>query len=117
VSEVRAHLLADDENGFTTPRAPADERVFFALADTTRRQLLDALYLRDGQRPSELSTRFEVSRQAILKHLGLLESVGLVVAERTGSETFYHLNRAPLRRIHSGWLAKFIDLRPRVDCG
>jgi DNA-binding transcriptional ArsR family regulator len=94
-----------------------DERIFLALSDPTRRQLLDDLYYRDGQRPGELSLKFDISRQAVLKHLTLLEEAGLIVAERSAQRTVYHLNRAPLRRIYSEWLAKFTRLNVGVDCG
>jgi DNA-binding transcriptional ArsR family regulator len=83
------------------------ERIFHALSDTTRRRLLDDLYERDGQRPVELSTRYFLSRQAVLKHLGVLEDAGLVTVERHRGKTLYHLNRAPFRRLHTGWIAKF----------
>lgn len=83
------------------------ERIFHALSDATRRRLLDDLCERDGQRPVELSGRYFLSRQAVLKHLGILEDAGLVTAERRRGKTLYHLNRATFRRLHTGWIAKF----------
>lgn len=90
-----------------------DERVFVALSDPTRRQLLDELYRRDGQRPRELGLKFSTSHQAVLKHLHILEVAGLIKAERSARKTFYYLNPAPLQHIQSRWLEKFNRPRDR----
>jgi predicted ArsR family transcriptional regulator len=90
-------------------------RVFYALSDATRRQLLENLLAHDGQRPVDLKVKFPISRQAVLKHLHVLEEAGLVTAERTAGETIFHLNRAPLQQVQQGWLAQFTELASRVD--
>jgi DNA-binding transcriptional ArsR family regulator len=92
------------------------DRVFFALADATRRSLLDRLYLNDGQRVGQLADGFEMSRQAISKHLEVLEDAGLVVTRREARETRHFLNRAPLRELQNRWLDKYTRLQPRIDC-
>jgi DNA-binding transcriptional ArsR family regulator len=92
------------------------DRVFFALADSTRRSLLDRLYSSDGQRLSQLAEDFVMSRQAISKHLEVLDDAGLVSMRREGRETRYFLNRAPLRAAQSLWIEKYTALRVRIDC-
>jgi DNA-binding transcriptional ArsR family regulator len=92
-------------------------RVFFALADATRRQILDDLHDRDGRRPGDMKAKFPMSRQAFLKHLQVLEEAGLITAHRTGGETVFYVNRTTLRLVQSGWLAKFTEITAGVDCG
>jgi DNA-binding transcriptional ArsR family regulator len=92
------------------------DRVFFALADSTRRSLLDRLYTSDGQRLGQLAEHFIMSRQAISKHLEVLDDAGLVTLRREGRETRYFLNRAPLRAVQSLWIEKYTAMRVRVDC-
>lgn len=92
------------------------DRVFFALADPTRRSLLDRLYLTDGQRVGELAEDFAMSRQAISKHLEVLAEAGLVIARREARETRYHLDRAPMRAAQDLWIGKYTALRVGVDC-
>jgi DNA-binding transcriptional ArsR family regulator len=92
------------------------DRVFFALADATRRSLLDRLYVRDGQRVGELAEAFAMSRQAISKHLDVLEDAGLVVTRRDSRETRHFLNRAPMREVQAQWIDKFTRLQVRIDC-
>lgn len=94
----------------------AENRVFFAISDPTRRLLLDRLRARDGQRLSELSAEVGMSRQAISKHIEVLEEAGLVTVRRTRRETTHFLNRAPLRMLRSGWLDRFTQVHARVDC-
>jgi DNA-binding transcriptional ArsR family regulator len=91
-------------------------RVFFALSDATRRALLDRLYVRDGQRLGELTTEFAISRQAISKHLEVLEDADLITIERTNRETLHFLNRAPIREVQRAWVDKYTRLEVRVDC-
>jgi predicted transcriptional regulator len=91
-------------------------RIFFALADATRRQILDDLHIRDGQRPVDIKSKFPMTRQAVLKHLQVLEEAGLVTAQRTAGETVFRLNRSTLRQVHHGWLAKFNAASVGVDC-
>jgi len=86
--------------------AGADEPVWRALADATRRGILDLL----RQRPmttGELADRFEVSRFAVMKHLGVLVEAGLVLVERRGRERWNHLNTVPIREIYRRWIRPF----------
>jgi DNA-binding transcriptional ArsR family regulator len=81
--------------------------VFRALADPTRRALLDALRARNGQTLSELCERPDMSRQAVTKHLGILEAANLVVTEKRGREKLHHLNPVPIHEIADRWIDKF----------
>ena len=87
----------------------AVDTVFRALADPTRRALLDALYERDGQTLVALTTPHRVSRIAVAKHLRLLETAGLVVSRRRGREKLHYLNPVPIRLIHDRWVSKFAE--------
>jgi DNA-binding transcriptional ArsR family regulator/uncharacterized protein YndB with AHSA1/START domain len=91
----------------------ADDAVFRALADPTRRHLLDALYERDGRTLSELVEGLAMSRQAVTKHLAVLEDAGLVTAVRRGRERHHHLNPAPLADVGDRWIRRYH--RARVD--
>jgi DNA-binding transcriptional ArsR family regulator len=90
--------------------------VFTAVADPTRRALLDRLLARDGQRMSELAEGFDMSRQAITKHLDVLEGAGLVSTHRQQGETRLFLNRLPLRQLQDLWIDKFTRVHARIDC-
>lgn len=83
------------------------DAVFRALADPTRRRILDRLHERGGQTLGELCAGLEISRQAVSKHLGLLESAGLVAAVRRGREKLHHLDPVPIQEIHDRWIGKF----------
>jgi DNA-binding transcriptional ArsR family regulator len=83
--------------------------VFKALADPTRRGLLDALFERDGQTLGELESRFEMSRFGVMKHLKLLEEAGLVVTKRRGREKLHFLNPVPIRLVHDRWVSKYAE--------
>ncbi|MGH3587034.1 MAG: ArsR/SmtB family transcription factor [Pseudonocardia sp.] len=83
------------------------ERIFVALSNATRRRLLDSLFARDSQRPVELMVDIDMSRQAVLKHLAVLEDAGLVRASRSAGRTVYHLDPALLEHVHRHWLGKF----------
>jgi uncharacterized protein YndB with AHSA1/START domain/DNA-binding transcriptional ArsR family regulator len=83
--------------------------VFKALADPTRRSLLDELYGRDGQTLSELEARFSMTRFGVMKHLRLLEEAGLVVTKRHGREKHHYLNAVPIRLVHDRWVSKFAE--------
>ncbi|HKX06840.1 MAG TPA: metalloregulator ArsR/SmtB family transcription factor [Stellaceae bacterium] len=83
------------------------DAVFKALADPTRRALLDALRARNGQTLSELSERPDMSRQAVTKHLGILEDANLVVTEKRGREKLHYLNPVPIHEIADRWIDKF----------
>ena len=84
------------------------EDVFKALGDSHRRALLDALFVTDGQRLSELSAVLpQLTRFGVMKHLAVLEAAGLVVTEKIGREKRHYLNPVPIQQIHDRWLAKF----------
>jgi uncharacterized protein YndB with AHSA1/START domain len=83
--------------------------VFKGLADPTRRALLDELFREDGQTLVALAGRFDMTRVAVAKHLGLLESAGLVVSRRRGREKFHYLNPVPIREIHDRWVSKYTE--------
>ena len=87
------------------------ETVFRALADPTRRSLLDALNEQDGQTLVALTAGREMTRIAVAKHLRLLEEAGLVVARRQGREKLHFLNPVPIRLIHDRWIDKFTEHR------
>ncbi|WP_349497399.1 metalloregulator ArsR/SmtB family transcription factor [Crossiella sp. CA-258035] len=83
------------------------DAVFKALADPTRRRLLDALHAHNGQRLHELCAGTDLTRQAVTKHLAILEAANLVATTRSGREKLHHLNPAPLNDISTRWLAKY----------
>jgi uncharacterized protein YndB with AHSA1/START domain/DNA-binding transcriptional ArsR family regulator len=83
--------------------------VFRALADPTRRSLLDELFRQDGQTLSELEERFSMTRFGVMKHLRQLEEAGLVVTRRRGREKFHFLNPVPIRLIHDRWVSKYAE--------
>jgi uncharacterized protein YndB with AHSA1/START domain/predicted transcriptional regulator len=85
------------------------EKVFKALADRTRRKLLDALRKRDGQTLTELEERFEMTRFGVMKHLRLLEDAGLVVTRKVGREKLHYLNPVPIRSIQDRWISKYAE--------
>ena len=82
-----------------------EDDVFRALADPTRRQLLDALSTEDGQTLTSLEARFEMTRFGVMKHLKVLEGAGLVVTRRDGREKRHFLNAVPIRLIHDRWVS------------
>jgi DNA-binding transcriptional ArsR family regulator len=84
-----------------------DDRVFKALADRTRRLLLDRLYERDGRTLVELESEVEMSRFGVMKHLRVLEAAGLVVTRKAGRTRLHFLNPVPVRQIHDRWLGKY----------
>jgi DNA-binding transcriptional ArsR family regulator len=88
-----------------------DDRVFKALADPTRRFLLDLLFTRDGRTQSELESELEMSRFGVAKHLKVLEDAGLVVARRSGREKHHFLNPVPIRLVHDRWIDKYTERR------
>src|SRR5688572_23583474 len=83
--------------------------VFRALADPTRRQLLDELFREDGQTLSQLEERFEMTRFGVMKHLKQLEDAGLVVTKRRGREKLHFLNPVPIRLVHDRWVSKYAE--------
>ena len=88
-----------------------DDPVFKALADPTRRLLLDRLYERDGRSLTELESDLEMTRFGVMKHLRVLEDAGLVVARRSGREKLHYLNPVPIRLIHDRWIDKYTERR------
>jgi DNA-binding transcriptional ArsR family regulator len=83
------------------------DKVFKALADASRRELLDRLVANNGQTLSELCERLNMTRQAVSKHLAVLEEANLVATVRRGREKWHYLNPVPIHEIHERWIAKF----------
>lgn len=83
------------------------DTVFRALAAPPRRQLLDALFERDGQTLNALAGRMEMTRFGVMKHLRVLEQAGLVVTRRAGREKLHYLNPVPIRDLHDRWISKY----------
>ena len=83
--------------------------VFRALADPTRRALLDELFVRDGQTLVSLTARHDMTRIAVAKHLKILEDAGLIVSRRRGREKRHYLNPVPIRLIHDRWVSKYTE--------
>ena len=88
-----------------------DALVFKALADPTRRQLLDQLFERDGRTLTELEADVDMTRFGVMKHLRVLEEAGLVVTRRAGREKHHFLNPVPIRQIHDRWIDKYTEGR------
>ena len=84
-----------------------DDAVFRALADASRRQLLDRLYEQNGQTLGELCQGLEMTRQAVTKHLAILEEANLVSAQRQGREKLHFINPVPINEIAERWIGKF----------
>ena len=99
------------------------DAVFRALADPVRRALLDALRTRGGQTLGELCKGREMTRQAVTKHLAILEAANLVATERRGREKLHYLNPAPIQEIADRWISKYergvvaalTDLKRRLE--
>jgi DNA-binding transcriptional ArsR family regulator len=102
-----------------------DDRVFKALADPTRRSLLDRLFERDGRTLTDLEAGVELTRFGVMKHLRVLEDAGLVVTRRSGREKLHFLNPVPIQMIHNRWIDKFtagpaaalLDLKDALEAG
>ncbi len=100
-----------------------DDLVFKALADSTRRFLLDLLFQRDGRTLTKLESELEMTRFGVMKHLRVLEDAGLVVARRSGREKLHFLNPIPIQEIHERWIDKYrarhasalIDLKTQLE--
>jgi DNA-binding transcriptional ArsR family regulator len=88
-----------------------DDAVFKALADATRRFLLDELFVRDGRTLTELESELAMTRFGVMKHLRVLEEAGLVVTRRSGREKLHFLNPVPIRLIHDRWIDKYTERR------
>ncbi len=85
------------------------DEVFRALADPTRRLLLDRLFARDGQTVGQLASGLEMTRFGAMKHLRILEAAGLVVTRRRGREKLHFLNPVPIRLVHDRWVSKYAE--------
>src|ERR1051325_4864086 len=88
-----------------------DDRVFRALADPTRRLLLDRLFERDGRTLTELESELEMTRFGVMKHLRVLEEAGVVTTRKRGREKLHFLNPVPIRLIHDRWIDKYTERR------
>src|SRR5689334_23262750 len=85
------------------------DEVFRALADPTRRRLLDELFKEDGQTLSALEQRIPMTRFGVMKHLKVLEEAGLVVTRKRGREKLHFLNPVPIRLVHDRWVSKYAE--------
>jgi DNA-binding transcriptional ArsR family regulator len=85
------------------------DAVFKALADPTRRSLLDELYKQDGQTLSALEQRLPMTRFGVMKHLKVLEQAGLVTTKKRGREKLHFLNAVPIRLVHDRWVSKYSE--------
>ena len=85
------------------------DEVFKAVADPTRRALLDLLFEQDGQTLTALERRLPMSRFGVMKHLKVLEGANLVVTRRRGREKLHFLNPVPIRLIHDRWVSKYAE--------
>ena len=85
------------------------DAVFKALADPTRRGLLDELFTQDGQTLSALEARLPMTRFGVMKHLRVLEEAGLVTSRRRGREKLHFLNPVPIRLVHDRWIDKYTE--------
>jgi DNA-binding transcriptional ArsR family regulator len=100
-----------------------DDLVFRALADPTRRFLLDLLFKRDGRTLTELESELDMTRFGVMKHLRVLEDSGLVVSRRSGREKLHFLNPIPIQLIHARWIDKYrersasalLDLKTQLE--
>jgi DNA-binding transcriptional ArsR family regulator len=85
------------------------DEVFRALADPTRRRLLDELFARDGRTLTELEEGLPMTRFGVMKHLRVLEKAGLVTTRRSGRKKLHFLNAVPIRLIHDRWVSKYAE--------
>jgi DNA-binding transcriptional ArsR family regulator len=99
---IRSHIV---------PSVADDDQVFKALADPTRRFLLDLLFGRDGRTLTELESELAMTRFGVMKHLRVLEHANLVVTRRSGREKLHFLNPVPIRLIHDRWIDKYREHR------
>ena len=107
----RAGLTCDHLVTYIPTMPDDDDAVFRALADPTRRLLLDRLFERDGRTLTELESQLEMTRFGVMKHLRILEGAGLVVSRKAGREKLHYLNPVPIRLIHDRWIDKYTEHR------
>jgi DNA-binding transcriptional ArsR family regulator len=103
---TRDHLVT-----YSRAEMEDDDRVFKALADPTRRLLLDLLFERDGRTLTELESGLAMTRFGVMKHLRLLAEAGLVVSRKAGRTRLHYLNPVPIRQIHDRWIDKYTEHR------
>ena len=96
---------------YSPTMADDDDAVFRALADPTRRQLLDRLFERDGRTLTELESGMEMTRFGVMKHLRVLEEANLVATRKDGRNKLHFLNPVPIRLIHDRWIDKYTEHR------
>ncbi|MFZ6712288.1 ArsR/SmtB family transcription factor [Undibacterium sp. TC9W] len=89
------------------------DKVFKALADPSRRKLLDSLHAKNGQTLGELCNELNMARQSVTQHLGLLEEANLISVERQGREKLHYFNPIPIHEIYERWIRKFE--RPHLE--
>jgi DNA-binding transcriptional ArsR family regulator len=89
--------------------ADDEDRVFKALADPTRRSLLDRLFAQDGRTLTELESELDMTRFGVMKHLRVLEEARLVITRRSGRKKLHFLNPVPIRLIHDRWIDKYTE--------
>jgi DNA-binding transcriptional ArsR family regulator len=94
-----------------------DDLVFKALADPTRRLLLDRLFDRDGRTLTDLIADLEMTRFGAMKHVKILEDAGLIVSRKRGREKLHFLNPMPIRLIHDRWIDKYTEPRAGMLAG
>src|SRR5919201_1556266 len=112
VTATQATCLTCDRTVTFCAEVPDDDDlVFRALADPTRRLLLDRLFERDGRTLTELESELEMTRFGVMKHLRVLEDAGVVVTRRSGREKLHFLNPVPIRLIHDRWIDKYTERR------
>lgn len=98
--------------------ADVSELVFKALADTSRRALLDSLFATDGQRLNELCAVLpDLTRFGVMKHLTVLAEAGLVTTEKVGRDKHHYLNPVPIQEIHDRWMSKYAQPFSRAMLG
>jgi len=90
-------------------RVDDDDRVFKALADPTRRRLLDRLFEHEGLTLTQLESEVDMTRFGVMKHLRVLEEAGLVVTKKSGREKLHFLNPVPIRLVHDRWIDKYTE--------
>lgn len=97
------------DNIVTYTPTVGDDLVFKALADPTRRALLDLLYQQSGQNLSDLESHMAMTRFGVMKHLRVLEEAGLVVSRKIGRNRLHYLNPVPIRQVYDRWIDKYTE--------
>ena len=111
IPTIPGELFAKFQTGFY---ADPTDAVFKALADATRRKLLDRLRAKNGQTLAALCTHAGMTRQAVTKHLAILEAANLVATEKNGREKLHYLNPVPIHEIADRWIRKYARSRLRT---